>query len=114
MPRFERVGNFEVNRDRAIGNGGFGVVYYARDVSHSPPAECAAKMMVLGSLCQRESVEHEVACMRLVGGHPTIIKFLHYQEAPHARGEAWVFLELATGRRCMGLAHSRELTRAFV
>uniref|UniRef100_A0A7S0NUL0 Protein kinase domain-containing protein n=1 Tax=Calcidiscus leptoporus TaxID=127549 RepID=A0A7S0NUL0_9EUKA len=39
----------------------------------------------------------EVACMRLVGGHPTIIKFLHYQEAPHARGEAWVFLELATG-----------------
>ena len=69
-----KIGQFEVNLGRKLGEGGFGAVYRAKDTSQDPPAECAAKQVKYEKDAgQRAATEREAAFLRKVGAHNSII-----------------------------------------
>ena len=69
-----KIGHFEVNLGRKLGEGGFGAVYRAKDTSQDPPAECAAKQVKYEKDAgQRAATEREAAFLRKVGAHNSII-----------------------------------------
>ena len=59
MPNIVRISHFDVNVGRILGEGGFGKVYRAKDVSEETPVECAAKQMQLNN-DTRPAMEREV------------------------------------------------------
>jgi len=100
MPTIVRVAHFDVNLSRVLGEGGFGKVFRAKDISEDPPMECAAKQVT--SMPEAE-LKKEVELMRQVGDHPSIISFRHFEqvaadhETPEVRNSSWIFMEMATG-----------------
>mmetsp|Transcript_30321 Transcript_30321/g.50185 ORF Transcript_30321/g.50185 Transcript_30321/m.50185 type:complete len:353 (-) Transcript_30321:611-1669(-) len=93
-PSTNRVGQFEVHTSILLGEGGFGKVFHAKDVSGSIPCEVAAKYIKFSPGSERDTVEREVRMLRTVGRHESIIELLDYVEEPDG---AWIFLERATG-----------------
>jgi len=119
MPTIVRVAHFDVNLSRVLGEGGFGKVFRAKDISEDPPMECAAKQVT--SMPEAE-LKKEVDLMRWVGDHPSIIGFRHFEQVPdhetpevrlrlelplpnpspnpephQVRASSWIFMEMATG-----------------
>ena len=96
MPTIVRVAHFDVNLSRVLGEGGFGKVFRAKDLSEDPPMECAAKQVSSASGMGEAELKTEVELMRKVGDHPSIIGFRHFEqvtehETPEVR-PAWSFL----------------------
>ena len=124
MPTIVRVAHFDVNLSKFIGEGGFGKVFFAKDISEDPPGEIAAKQVPFGAQSEAD-LRREVELMRMVSGHRSIIGFHHFERvADHAvpevrfrpnlsltparklttgptphqvRSSSWIFMELATG-----------------
>jgi len=102
MPTIVRVAHFDVNLSRVLGEGGFGKVFRAKDISEDPPMECAAKQVSSASGMGEAELRREVELMRKVGDHPSIIGFRHFEqvtehETPEVRASSWIFMEMATG-----------------
>jgi len=98
MPRTAQIGEFTVNLDRVLGEGGFGKVYRAKDASSY---ECAAKQ-VHATPAVRDSVMREVKFLQEIGQHPSIIQMRGFVEldGKHDASIAnsfWIFMEMATG-----------------
>ena len=49
MPTIVRVAHFDVNLSKFLGEGGFGKVFRAKDISEDPPMEVAAKQVPFGA-----------------------------------------------------------------
>mmetsp|Transcript_68852 Transcript_68852/g.153664 ORF Transcript_68852/g.153664 Transcript_68852/m.153664 type:complete len:343 (-) Transcript_68852:448-1476(-) len=94
MPEIQKIGSFEANVSRKLGDGGFGEVFRAKDQSEDPPVECAAKKIPLKSKSDVEVVEHEVDVLKAVSGHPAVIGLRGFHKDERF---AWLFMELATG-----------------
>mmetsp|Transcript_41782 Transcript_41782/g.103838 ORF Transcript_41782/g.103838 Transcript_41782/m.103838 type:complete len:355 (+) Transcript_41782:127-1191(+) len=95
-----KVGNFETNLQKKLGDGGFGAVFRAKDLSENPPVECAAKLVKLRSQQDVEAMEHEVDVLKAVAGHPSVISlrgYIEMQGSTVSKKDAWLFMELATG-----------------
>ena len=98
-----KIGHFEVNLGRKLGEGGFGAVYRAKDTSQDPPAECAAKQVKYEKDAgQRAATEREAAFLRKVGAHNSIIglfglEIVDGHENAACKKSAWIFMEIATG-----------------
>jgi hypothetical protein len=43
MPTIVRVAHFDIDRSRKLGEGGFGKVFFAKDISEDPPAGVAVQ-----------------------------------------------------------------------
>jgi len=80
MPTIVRVAHFDVNLSRVLGEGGFGKVFRAKDLSEDPPMECAAKQVRSASGMGEAELKTEVELMRKVGDHPSIIGFRHFEQ----------------------------------
>ena len=91
-----KIGHFEVNLGRKLGEGGFGAVYRAKDTSQDPPAECAAKQVKYEKDAgQRAATEREAAFLRKVGAHNSIIglfglEIVDGHENAACKKSAWV------------------------
>ena len=124
MPTIVRVAHFDVNLSKELGAGGFGKVFFAKDISEDPPGEIAAKQVAFGAAPEAD-LRREVELMRMVSGHRSIIAFHHFElvadhaapevrfrpnlslaparklttgPTPHqVRSSSWIFMELATG-----------------
>ena len=93
MPTIVRVAHFDVNLSKFLGEGGFGKVFRAKDVSEDPPGEVAAKQVPFGAMPEA-AVMQEVEAMRRVGDHPSIIGFRHFEQvADHEAPEVRFLLE---------------------
>ena len=124
MPTIVRVAHFDVNLSKELGAGGFGKVFFAKDISEDPPGEIAAKQVAFGAAPEAD-LRREVELMRMVSGHRSVIGFHHFEQVadheapevrfrpnlsltparklttgptPHqVRSSSWIFMELATG-----------------
>ena len=93
MPTIVRVAHFDVNLSKVLGEGGFGKVFRAKDISKDPPMEVAAKQVPVGKMPEA-AVMQEVEAMRRVGDHPSIIGFRHFEQvADHEAPEVRFLLE---------------------
>ena len=87
MPTIVRVAHFDVNLSKFIGEGGFGKVFFAKDISEDPPGEIAAKQVPFGAQSEAD-LRREVEIMRMVSGHRSVIGFHHFEQvADHAAPE---------------------------
>lgn len=92
----ERINNrWEVHLSTALGEGGFGQVFRGKDVTISPPKDCAAKRVALGSGAERAVYDSEVEVLRKVHDHESIVGL--QGDATVDGKEGWMFLEMATG-----------------
>ena len=101
MPTIVRVAHFDINLSRLLGEGGFGKVFRAKEISEDPPTEVAAKQVPVGKVPEAD-LRREVEIMRMVSGHRSVIGFHHFEEvadheAPEVRSSSWIFMEMATG-----------------
>jgi serine/threonine protein kinase len=126
MPTIVRVAHFDINLSRLLGEGGFGKVFRAKEISEDPPTEVAAKQVPVGTVPEAD-LRREVEIMRMVSGHRSVIGFHHFEEVadheapevrfrltptlsltpartlttgptPHqVRSSSWIFMEMATG-----------------
>jgi len=93
-----------------IGSGGFGSVYRCRDMSTSPPEDCAAKRVSVHSEEGRAEFQKEIAVLREVCDHPCVISLMGDAEKGN---DGWMFLELAAGGELFEkLMDSRQLSEA--
>ena len=79
MPTIVRVAHFDVNLSKFIGEGGFGKVFFAKDISEDPPGEIAAKQVPFGAAPEAD-LRREVEIMRMVSGHRSVIGFHHFEQ----------------------------------
>jgi len=107
MPRAVRVGDFNVDINRVLGEGAFGRVYMA---SHGVSADMAAAKQMRAAVVEgddlavstREEIEEEARIMQLVSNHPSILSLVGtakvdaHEEARFAHSY-FVFTELCTG-----------------
>lgn len=98
MPRTVQIGDFTVQIDRVLGEGGFGKVYRCKDAMQQ---ECAAKQVPISSSV-RDSVMREVKFLEKIGTHASIIQLRGFHEItdhkePAARNSFWIFMEMANG-----------------
>lgn len=124
MPTIVRVAHFDINLSRLLGEGGFGKVFRAKEISEDPPTEVAAKRVPFGTVPD-DDLRREVEIMRMVSGHRSVIGFRHFEQvADHevaevrfwpnlsltpartlttgptlhqVRSSSWIFMEMATG-----------------
>ena len=87
-----RIGQFEVDPNDLLGQGGFGRVYRGRDTTTG--AILAVKEQDPRQV-SRDKILLEVQIMELVTGHPSFIAILGAQELQS--GEIYIFMELAAG-----------------
>ena len=93
MPTIVRVAHFDVNLSKFLGEGGFGKVFRAKDISEDPPMEVAAKQVPFGAAPEPD-LRREVEIMRMVSGHRSIIGFHHFERvADHEASEVRFLLE---------------------
>ena len=79
MPTIVRVAHFDIDRSRSLGEGGFGKVFFAKDISEDPPGEIAAKQVAFGAAPEAD-LRREVGLMRMVSGHRSVIGFHHFEQ----------------------------------
>ena len=93
MPTIVRVAHFDVNLSKFLGEGGFGKVFFAKDISEDPPGGVAAKKVPFGAAPEAD-LRREVEIMRMVSGHRSVIGFHHFEQvADHETPEVRFRLE---------------------
>lgn len=71
------VGNLKIHVRNPIADGGFSSVYLARDAVHSS-RQYALKHIICNDGESLEIVMKEISVMKLLNGHPNIIKLMSY------------------------------------
>ena len=87
-----RMGQFEVDANDLLGQGGFGRVYRGWDTT---TGTILAVKELDPRQVSRDKILLEVQIMELVTGHPSFIAILGAQELQS--GEIYIFMELAAG-----------------
>jgi len=85
---------WEVNMDRRIGDGGFGCVYFGKEIREKLP--CAAKRVELANEEHLKAFDHERTILKKVHEHPSVISLMGDAQDDE-NSAAWLFLEMATG-----------------
>lgn len=83
---------WRVDLERALGEGGFGAVYGATELETSE--KVAAKRVRLSSAAEREAYADEVAVLRAVAGHASVVGL---RDAVELAGDGWLVMELCSG-----------------
>jgi len=65
---------WEVNMDRRIGDGGFGCVYFGKEIREKLP--CAAKRVELANEEHLKAFDHERTILKKVHEHPSVISLM--------------------------------------
>lgn len=90
----EIEGRWQVRLNRAIGEGGFGAVFRAKDLQGTPPCDSAAKRVSLAETADKEAYEAELGVLKKVHDIESVIGL---QGSAEVGDYGWMFLEMATG-----------------
>ena len=94
----ENVGDFEVDLNKELGKGAFGVVYVARHISSK--TDVAAKRIEWLKDFETAEVDNEANMLRRIPPHPNVLKIIDYIKKEVVKEtillQGWMILELCT------------------